>query len=111
MPAQRPRRPLTRQHQTAPVNGAEVTSFALRQVSNVAQRAADQLRDRVVLQRDLIVGDTVINHELGRTPSGVTITPSVASATWAWAIKSRSQTQLTITCVGVAQPGAILEVF
>jgi hypothetical protein len=111
MPALKPTRPATRQRQIAPVNGEEIDAFTVRQIAATAQRAADQIRDRATLTMDLIVGDNVINHGLGRTPAGLTITPSVANATWAWAMKSPTTTQVTITCVGVAQPGASIEVY
>jgi len=110
MPTQRPERPATRPRQIATTSG-EVTAITMRQVVQSAQRAADQLKDRAVITSNLAVGDTVITHGLGRTPTGVTITPSVASASWAWAMKSSTPTQVTITCIGVAQPGAVLEVF
>jgi hypothetical protein len=110
MPAAKPQRPAARPRQVAPVSG-DVSAFTMRQVAQTAQRAADQLRDRQVITRDLAIGDTVITHGLGRAPTGATITPTVANASWAWALKATSQTQITITCIGVAQPGAILEVF
>lgn len=110
MPVQRPRRPATRPRQIA-TTGGDITPITMRQVVQSAQRAADQLKDRAVITRDLVVGDTVITHGLGRAPTGATITPSVANATWAWALKSTTTTQIIITCVGVAQPGAVLEVF
>jgi hypothetical protein len=110
MPATKPQRPASRARQTAPTSG-DISAFALRQVSQAAQRAADQLRDRVVLTRDLVVGDTIITHGLGRTPTGCNITPTVASASWAWALKTKSPTQLTITTIGVNQPGVVIEVF
>lgn len=107
MPAQRPQPPATRARQTAPVS----TDFATRQIVDAAQRAADQVKDRTVTVLNLVVGDNVINHGLGRRPTGATVTPTVADATWAWAIKAPSATQVTITCIGVAQPGAAVEVY
>ena len=110
MPAAKPKRPVARPRQTAPIGG-EATAFSLRQVAQAAQRAADQQRDRVVIVLDLTVGATVVNHGLGRKPTGATVTPTTANATWAWAMSGATDTQVTITCVGVTQPGATLEVF
>jgi hypothetical protein len=54
----------------------------------------------------------VINHGLGRKPVGATVTPTVADATWAWSLKAgATSSQMTLTCVGVAQPGAAVEAF
>lgn len=111
MPAKKPQRPPTRPRVVAPVTGDEVTPFSQRLLADATQRAADQLRDRTSLTVDLVVGDNVINHRLGRQPSGATITPSVADATWAWAMKAASTSQVTLTCIGVAQPKARVEVY
>jgi hypothetical protein len=107
MPTSRPARPTSRPRQFAPVSGDAQT----RQIIQSAQRAADQLRDRSVVTVDLIVGDNVINHGLGRKPSGATVTPTVANAAWAWSLKSATGSQMTLTCIGVAQPGATVEAF
>jgi hypothetical protein len=107
MGAQKPIRPVARARQFAPVSGDVQT----RQVIQSAQRAADQLRDRTVVVADLVVGDTTLNHGLGRKPRGATVTPTVANAAWAWALKSATRSQMTLTCVGVAQPGATVEAF
>lgn len=93
------------------MSGEAVTGFAMRQVAQLAQRSADQLRDRAMLVVDLVVGATTIVHQLGRKPTGATVTPTVANATWAWALTLSTKTQAVITCVGVAQPGATVEVF
>lgn len=107
MPAQKAQRPPVRPRQFAPVSG----DATVRQVSQSAQRAADQLRDRTSLVSNLTVGDTTLNHDLGRQPQGIGICPTVADATWAWALKSATATQIVITCVGVTQPNAKIEVY
>lgn len=107
MPVKKPVRPTVRPRQFAPIAGDAV----VRQVAQSAQRAADQLHDRAQVTFSLVVGDTTINHTLGRTPTGATVTPTVANATWAWALKSASSTQIILTCVGVAQPNAVIEIF
>lgn len=107
MPATKPVPPRPRARQLAPTSGDP----QIRQAIQGAQRAADQLRDRAVIAVDLVVGDNVITHGLGKRPSGATVTPTVADATWAWALKTATTGQLTLTCVGIAQPGATVEVF
>lgn len=107
MPTAKPQRPVARARQVAPVSD----DFTQRQIVQAAQRSADQVRDRSRITVDLAVGPNVINHKLGRKPAGATVTPSVADAVWAWAFSSPTTTQMTITCVGVAQPGALVEAF
>lgn len=107
----KPQRPPARPRMTSPTSSVDVTPFSQRLIADASQRAADQLRDRAVLQVDLKVGDNVINHGLGRKPRGATVTPSVADASWAWSLRSPTTTQVTLTCVGVPQPGAVIEVF
>lgn len=105
MPARAPQRPQTRPRVIAPV----ADDFVARQLSDASQRAADQLHDRSIRTVDLIVGDNVINHGLGRKPLAVSITPTVANAGWAWALTKADGRQATITCIGIAQPGAAVE--
>lgn len=107
MPASKPKPPPVRPRQFAPVSG----DSTVRQVSQSAQRAADQLRDRDVVVSNLTIGDTTLNHALGRAPQGITVCPTVASAAWAWALKSATATQIVITCVGTTQPNAKIEVY
>ena len=108
MPAKRPTRPAVRPRVLAPVTG-DVTSFTQRLIADSASRASDQLHDRSSTVVNLVVGANVINHGLGRKPRGAQITPSVADATWAFALTAADDRQATITCVGVAQPNAFVE--
>lgn len=88
------------------------------------QRALDELataiqklqsaRLRDVRTVDLIVGLNKIGHGLGRPASGFTVVPTVADATYAAALDSsnpRPSLEVWITVVGVAQPGARVEVW
>ena len=59
----------------------------------------------------LVVGINVVNHGLGRTPKGATVTPTVADASFAWALTTADNGTATITVVGVKQPNAYVEVF
>lgn len=105
MPDHRPSRPSTRSRNLAPV----ADDFTQRQLSDATQRAADQIRDRNGLYVSLAVGVNVINHGLGRKPRGAQVTPTVANATWAYALTSADTKQATLTCIGVAQPNAYVE--
>lgn len=107
MPTKRAIRPPARPRQFAPVSGDVQT----RMIMQSAQRAADQLHDRTFIIFDLVVGDNVINHGLGRKPSGANVTPTVANTGWAWALTSATSSQMTLTCVGIAQPGATVEAY
>lgn len=62
-------------------------------------------------QVSLVVGSNVISHGLGRKPNGATVTPTVADATFAWAMTAVDNRQATIAVVGVPQPRAYVEIF
>lgn len=71
-------------------------------------------RQRAVLTVDLIVGLNKIPHGLGRAVMGYTVTATVASAAFAHAIdltNPRPDLELWLTAVGIAMPGAVVEVF
>jgi hypothetical protein len=85
---------------------------------DAAQRLTQQLADKQqAAQRrssvtvDLVVGDNTVTHRLGTRPRGAHLTPTVADASFAWALKSRDERQAVITVVGVDQPGAELEFY
>lgn len=73
--------------------------------------AIPEVKDRTSQKVDLVVGDNLINHGLGRPALGATVTPSVADATFAWAMTATDRLTATITVVGVPQTGARVEVF
>lgn len=90
-------------------------------IDQAAARALDQQREAIaalerraapgqVLEADLAAGTVVLAHRLGRVPAFVTVAPSVADATFAWAVAARTKTTVSIACVGAAQPGALVEV-
>jgi hypothetical protein len=70
-----------------------------------------RIKDRSAVTVSLKVGANVITHNLGRVPTGATVTPTVADATWAWAFGSPNATTATITTVGVPQPNAPVEFY
>lgn len=88
------------------------TDRALRQLAD----AVDQLQSVPAGQsfvHDLAIGANVIPHGLGRNPRGVSVTPTMADASFAWALDRSAphfDRQVVITVVGVAQPGALVEV-
>jgi hypothetical protein len=63
-----------------------------------------------VVDVDLVVGANRINHNLGRRPGHVSVMPTTADATFAWAVTSTDDRQIVITVVGVAQTGASVEI-
>lgn len=67
--------------------------------------------DRRVLTVNLVVGENRVNHGLGARARGVTVCPTVADATFAWSCAVNDDRQVVITVVGVAQPGATIEVY
>jgi len=82
------------------------------------QRMMDQLTDQVnrltrpsrsVVVVDLVVGDNVVTHLLGRVPSGCIVCPTVADASFAWALSDKNERQATITVIGVDQPASPIE--
>ena len=60
---------------------------------------------------DLAVGANRVAHGLGRIPAGAIVTPTVADATWAWALTSKDARTVVITTIGVAQDAATVELF
>lgn len=82
-------------------------------------RALDELRSAIqALQtrpvaapivQDLVVGSNVVEHSLGRAPRFVSVMPTVADASFAWAVPRtypHPTRQVVIDVIGVAQPGA-----
>lgn len=83
-------------------------------------RAVDQMKTAVQqlqagpafdhIETDLAVGTNAVSHALGRDARHVSITPTIADATFAWALNTTDNPhpdrQVLIDVVGVAQPGA-----
>lgn len=94
---------------------AKVTNLADPTVS----RAVDEVRDAAqaaldrptfqTLTQDLSIGTNAVQHGLGRAPSHIALTPSVASTSFAWSEHKDNphpDRQVLIDVVGVAQPQA-----
>ncbi len=72
---------------------------------------AQQGRVRSVVVVDLAIGDNRVIHNLGRPPKGANVTPTVADASFAWALAEATDTVAIITVVGVDQPDASVEFY
>jgi hypothetical protein len=109
----------------AVIRPGSVSVLSVAAVSDPAtQRALEQTQDavqalqatpkRVVVQADLVVGTNIVRHALGRRVNGYSLTPTVANATFAHAIDDANPTpelEVWIAVIGVAQPGARLEIW
>lgn len=111
MPANKPSRPKTRARHRPYIAGTEDASRAISQLAESVQRTEAKVGDRSTSIVDLSVGANSVAHRLGRRPIGASITPTVADASFAWAMGETSTTVVVITVVGVAQLGATLEVW
>ena len=89
------------------------TNRALEAVASAVKKTQVQRR-HLPTEFDLVVGTNKVPHSLGRACSGYNLTPTVADATFAHAIDTtnlRPDLEVWITVVGVAQPGARIEVY
>lgn len=110
MPARRPQAIKARSGLIAGSVADAATSRALDDVA----AAIGKLEERYTRSKrtvDLVVGTNRVAHGLGRIPAGANLTPTVADASFAWAMSEPTARTVTITVVGVAQPGAGLEFY
>jgi hypothetical protein len=70
---------------------------------------------RVTLRVDLALGINKINHGLGRKVVGASVTPTEASAGFAWCVlfddNPQPERQVWIEVLGIPQTGAAVEVW
>lgn len=114
MPAKVVRRPQTRQQLvtgTLVQPDPQTASRLLSDLADAHDDLASRQQPRTQTTADLVVGDNLVNHGLGRRARGCTVTPTVADATWAWALTAADDQRVTITTVGVNQPNAAIEVW
>lgn len=114
MPAKLVARPKTRpQLQTGTAVGADPATMSrlLGDLATAVQRTESTAKDRTRITVDLAVGANHVNHGLGRPAIGVTLTPTVADASFAWAMTASDSQQITVTVIGVPQPKCPLEVY
>lgn len=110
MPAKAPRRPATRAQLVSNDVADAATSRALDAVGRSVAQLEGQGR-RWSGTADLSIGANRVNHGLGRVPRGAVVSPTVADATFAWAMTSADEKQVVLSVIGAAQPGAGIEVF
>lgn len=93
------------------------SASAIRVADPTTERAIAELRKpqragQDVVTADLKVGTNAVQHSLGRAPRFVSVSPTVADATFAWARSAQPNPhpdrQVLIDVVGVAQPGATI---
>lgn len=99
-------RPAVLGHNVPDIDAAQRLTQAL-----ADQADRDSRRPRASVTVDLVVGDNTVNHRLGIVPRGCSLMPTVADASFAWALKTRDDKQVVITVLGVAQPNAVIEVW
>lgn len=95
-------------------NGGKTTTDAAGLQVQQAVQALQKEPKRQVVSSDLVVGRNVVRHGLTRPVRGYTLTATVADATFAHAIdrsNPRPELEVWINVVGVAQPGAQIEVW
>lgn len=109
MPANRPQRPASRP-QIVPIQASTASSQQIA-FDQLERLAAKLPVPRATITVDLIVGTNRIVHGLGRKSRGATVSPSVADATFAWSHAPDGDLVAVITVVGVAQPGASVEIY
>lgn len=109
--AKPPPRPLAR---PAPSRAEDpATDRVLADMEQRFRAAEARSPGRQTLVVDLAIGVNKLDHGLGRPPVGASVTPTVASAAFAWARVAAAQPerQVWIEVIGQAQPGAAVEVW
>ena len=111
MPQNKPKRPTARAR-LVPFNTKSADlSRAISEMAAAQVRTEARIGDRAALVVDLLVGSNTIPHRLGRPPLGLSVTPTIADASFAWAMTETTSATVTIVVVGVAQPSAAVEVW
>lgn len=70
------------------------------------QRLEAGMKPRSAVVVDLAIGENRVVHNLGRRPYHCHVTPTVASAAFAYALIAADERVATIDVVGIDQPGA-----
>lgn len=110
MPARRPKRPPPRlQVASQAIDNFETADRVIADLADQVVRQDTLRRSAVII--DLAIGSNRVIHNLGRLPIGATLTPTVADATFAWAVSAKDERTITIDVIGAAQPQATIEVF
>jgi hypothetical protein len=109
---QRPRPPVRQQLTTGTLVDGDPAATS-RLLSDVGAAVKKLYAVRVATSKvtaTLTAGENRVNHGLGRKPSSVTVTPSVADATFAYQLTSSDERQVVITTAGTTQTDATIEV-
>lgn len=110
MPAKRP--PLVRTRDRLADVSADTPEGLSRTVDELSRQVLRlEPTPRSAVQVDLRVGSNRVVHNLGRKPRGATVTPTVADATFAWALTSADERTAVIAVAGIAQDRAWLEFY
>lgn len=100
-----------------PINFAQVASVedsTTQRVLDVVVTAVQDLqteRKRQPIVVDLVVGDNRVATNLGRRAQGMSLTPTVADAMFAWSFSIDNDTEVIVTVIGTAQPACPIEVY
>lgn len=108
-----PQRPRTRSVVSVPTVDDPQTARSLREIEQAVQRL-QLVADRDRITADLVIGTNKVRHGLGRDVFGFTVTPTVVSAAFAFALDTANpnpRLEVWITVVGAAQPQAKIEVW
>jgi hypothetical protein len=111
VPARVLRRPVPRPGMVGvemPAEGVDpAVDRANREATTAIQRLEAQQRARSLVVADLTIGTNRVLHRLGRRPSHCLITPTTASAAFAYALTSETNSETAvIDVVGADQVGA-----
>ena len=110
MSAKPPQRPQARaQMVDAQVNDVAGANRMVGQLSD--QVNAQAQTQRSVQVSDLVIGANRIVTGLTRKARGCNLTPTVASAAFAWSFVAEGDRMAVITVLGAAQPAATLEFY
>lgn len=122
MTARRPNKPrpvptLSLPRVAAPDTKSFDVSDAIQRAMQESEQAfrARELEGRLILEASLAIGRNKISHGLGRAPQFVLIQPTVASASFGWAVNlvdnPAPELQVWIDIIGADQPRAKVWVF
>lgn len=97
------------------IGGSSVDDAKTSRALDELGQAVGKMQERAgvaMLAQDLAVGTNTVVHGLGRSPRFVAVTPTVADASFAWALNTSDNPhpdrQVLIDVIGVAQPGALI---
>lgn len=108
MAASKPKRPRELQ---APVPQQANTLDGMQRSISVLEDLFQARTPRSAITIDLVIGDNRIPHGLGRKSRGANVSPTTANAAFGFSHAPDGDLIAVITVVGVAQPGATVEIY